>query len=94
VCARPTIRRADTQVGPYNRISNDNYSVAMIWHDDKFIRFDGLKFSCQFQPPTFNHFTRTIWPHSTVDNLAKYTLSILRYNSNEVRAWLGVIEPF
>ena len=59
------------QVGPYNRIGKDNYSVAMIWRNHKFVCFDRHELSCQFQPSPCNHFTCAVWLHLVVDNVAE-----------------------
>src|SRR5258705_3467817 len=63
----------------------------MIRHDDKFVCLDSSEFPFQFQPPTRNRFT-TIDLHLAFDNLTEQTRSLLRYDGNEVRTWLSVIE--
>ena len=40
--------RADTQVGPYNGIRNDDNTVKMIRHDHELVRFDRGEFAFQF----------------------------------------------
>ena len=54
--------RADTQVGPYNRIRDDDNTVKMIRHDHKFVRLDyrNLPFNSNhhcsiMRPASFNN---------------------------------------
>jgi hypothetical protein len=46
--------RADTQVGPYSRIRDDDDTVKMIRYDYELLGFDHRKVAVQFQPPMFS----------------------------------------
>lgn len=86
--------RADTQVGPYNRIRNDDNTVKMVRHDYEFIGFDGRKFLVQFKPPMSNHSSGIVQLRSAVRHVAEQTGPVLCADGHKIRGWLDLIEPF
>ena len=83
--------RADTQVGPYNGIRNDDNTVKMIRHDHELVRFDRGEFAFQFKPLTLDCYTSTAQLHGVVDNLTEQTGSILCNDGHKIRTALSVI---
>jgi hypothetical protein len=85
ICSCPICDR------PIRFIRDDDNSVNVIQHHDKFIQFDIRKSVWQSLPFRLYHVPRVIQTHRAIHDFSEQTQAMLRRNRHVVRAFLRII---
>lgn len=72
---------------------DDNNTMYVVWHDDKFINFYIPIIYGYFIPNGLNHFTSVIQHHFPVNDISKQTHPVLDTNGYEICPCPGIIIP-
>lgn len=76
---------------PYGAIGNMinyNYTMNMVWHDDKFIQRNVVIMHRYFQPSMNANISEFVQCHMAINNVAKQTFMVLGANGHVIGAGL------